>query len=100
VLPDGTFCHHSSVSGVISGTNEPLLDTVADIALEPTQTVTGTVYNLGGAEALPGSLVTVAVPCISSMSPTCAWRIACDMSFRRGSLAAAIALDAMAMAPS
>ncbi|MBV8856458.1 MAG: carboxypeptidase regulatory-like domain-containing protein, partial [Acidobacteria bacterium] len=50
-----------SVSGVISGTNEPLPDTIADIALEPTQTVTGTVYKLGGTEPLPGALVTIYV---------------------------------------
>ncbi|HVF42305.1 MAG TPA: LamG-like jellyroll fold domain-containing protein, partial [Pyrinomonadaceae bacterium] len=50
-----------TVSGTVSGTNEPLPDTVADIALEASQTVTGTVYKLGGTEPVPGALVTLDV---------------------------------------
>ncbi|HJQ33117.1 MAG TPA: LamG-like jellyroll fold domain-containing protein [Pyrinomonadaceae bacterium] len=48
-----------SATGVVSGTTEPLPDTVADIALEPSQTVTGTVYKLGGTEVVPGAQITI-----------------------------------------
>ena len=47
------------VSGVVSGNTEPLPDTVADIALAPTQTVTGTVYRPGGGEPVAGARVRV-----------------------------------------
>ncbi len=40
-----------SASGTISGTVEPLPDTIVDIALEPSQTVTGTVFQFGGTAA-------------------------------------------------
>ncbi len=48
-----------SATGTISGTVEPLPDTVANIALAPSQTVTGTVYRLGGTEPVPGAVVYV-----------------------------------------
>ena len=50
-----------SVTGTVNGTVEPLPDTIADIALEPSLTVTGTVRKLGGTEVVPGANVTVSV---------------------------------------
>ena len=47
----GTF------SGIIFGTNEPLPDTIADIALAATATVTGKVYKNGGLEPFIGATV-------------------------------------------
>jgi hypothetical protein len=45
--------------GFVVGTNEPLPDTVINVALTPTATVTGTVYKFGGAETYSGALVRV-----------------------------------------
>ena len=50
-----------SASGTISGTVEPLPDTIVDIALAPSQTVTGTVFLFGGTERVPGAQVTITV---------------------------------------
>jgi hypothetical protein len=50
-----------SASGTVAGTVEPLADTVADVTLEPSQTVTGTVFRRGGAAAVPGAQVMVYV---------------------------------------
>jgi hypothetical protein len=50
-----------SVAGSVTGTVEPLPDTIADIVLEPSATLTGTVYDLGGTTPLPGASVTVYV---------------------------------------
>jgi hypothetical protein len=50
-----------SASGTISGTVEPLPDTIVNIALEPSQTVRGTVYRNGGTEPVPGAQVTITV---------------------------------------
>jgi hypothetical protein len=50
-----------SVVGSVTGTVEPLPDTIADIVLEPSATLTGTVYDLGGTTPLPGASVTVYV---------------------------------------
>jgi hypothetical protein len=49
-----------SASGVISGSVEPLPDTVVDIALEPSAAITGTVARPGGAP-VPGARVTLTV---------------------------------------
>lgn len=49
-----------SASGFVSGTAEPLADAVADIALEPSMTATGTVRSLSGA-AVNGARVTILV---------------------------------------
>ncbi|MDT7780154.1 MAG: large repetitive protein [Acidobacteriota bacterium] len=48
-------------TGTVMGTVEPLADTIADVALEPSQTVTGTVYKAGGGVAVPGAQVSVTV---------------------------------------
>ncbi|MDX6694607.1 MAG: large repetitive protein [Blastocatellia bacterium] len=48
-----------SASGIVSGTVEPLPDTVVNIALEPSVTLTGTVYRLGGAERVNGARVSI-----------------------------------------
>jgi hypothetical protein len=50
-----------SASGTISGTVEPLPDTIVNIALEPSQTVNGTVYRYGGIQPVPGAQVTITV---------------------------------------
>ena len=50
-----------SASGTISGTVEPLPDTIVNIALEPSQTVRGTVYFNGGTLPVPGAQVTITV---------------------------------------
>ncbi|HEY0730158.1 MAG TPA: carboxypeptidase regulatory-like domain-containing protein, partial [Pyrinomonadaceae bacterium] len=50
-----------SASGTISGTVEPLPDTIVNIALEPSQTVRGTVYLNGGTQPVPGAQVTITV---------------------------------------
>ncbi|HEY0407421.1 MAG TPA: LamG-like jellyroll fold domain-containing protein, partial [Pyrinomonadaceae bacterium] len=48
-----------SASGIINGTVEPLPDTVVNITLEPSVTLTGTVYRLGGAERVNGGRVSI-----------------------------------------
>ncbi|HEY0173489.1 MAG TPA: carboxypeptidase regulatory-like domain-containing protein, partial [Pyrinomonadaceae bacterium] len=48
-----------AASGTVSGNTEPLPDTVVDITLEPSATVTGAVYRAGGTEPLPGARVTL-----------------------------------------
>jgi hypothetical protein len=48
-----------SASGTISGTVEPLPDTIVNIALEPSQSVNGTVFQRGGTERVPGAQVTI-----------------------------------------
>lgn len=45
--------------GTVSGTIEPLPDTVIDVVLTPTAAVVGTVYKLGGSEVYPGASVRV-----------------------------------------
>ncbi|HKU73806.1 MAG TPA: LamG-like jellyroll fold domain-containing protein [Pyrinomonadaceae bacterium] len=50
-----------SASGTIMGTVEPLPDTIVNIALEPSQTVRGTVYFNGGTLPVPGAKVTITV---------------------------------------
>ncbi|HBB87753.1 MAG TPA: hypothetical protein DC047_09075, partial [Blastocatellia bacterium] len=50
-----------SASGTVSGTVEPLPDTIVNISLEPSQTVTGTVFLFGGTERVPGAQVTITV---------------------------------------
>lgn len=50
-----------SASGTITGTVEPLPDTIVNIALEPSQTVRGTVYFNGGTLPVPGAKVTITV---------------------------------------
>ncbi len=50
-----------SASGTITGTVEPLPDTIVNIALEPSQTVRGTVYFNGGTLPVPGAQVTITV---------------------------------------
>ena len=50
-----------SVSGTVSGTVEPLPDTIADVALEPSQTVTGTVFQQGGTLPAVGAQITITV---------------------------------------
>lgn len=50
-----------SATGTISGTVEPLPDTIVNIALEASQTVRGTVYRNGGTEPVPGAQVTITV---------------------------------------
>lgn len=48
-----------SATGTVSGTFEPLPPAVVDIALEPSWTITGTVFKHGGTEPLPGARVQV-----------------------------------------
>jgi hypothetical protein len=51
-----------AASGTVAGNVEPLADTILDIALEPSQTVTGTVYQAGStSEVVPGARVTIMV---------------------------------------
>jgi hypothetical protein len=50
-----------SASGTISGTVEPLPDTICNIALEPSQTVNGTVFKHGGVDRVPGAEVTITI---------------------------------------
>ena len=45
--------------GTVSGTIEPLPDTVIDVALTPSATITGTIRKFGGSEIYPGVAVTV-----------------------------------------
>ena len=45
--------------GIVSGVNEPLPETVINVALTPTAAVTGTVYKLGGTETYAGALVKI-----------------------------------------
>jgi hypothetical protein len=49
------------VTGSVNGTVEPLPDTVLDITLEPSLTVIGNVYKLGGVEPAIGAKVTLMV---------------------------------------
>jgi protocatechuate 3,4-dioxygenase beta subunit len=58
-VSDGPGGQGGSATGAVMGTVEPLPDTVVDIALEPSQTVAGTVYRAGGTEPVPGAQVTV-----------------------------------------
>lgn len=46
-------------SGSVAGTVEPLEDAIVDIALEPSQTLTGTVYRAGGSQVVPGAQVSI-----------------------------------------
>jgi hypothetical protein len=48
-----------SATGIISGTVEPLPDTIVNITLEPSVTLTGTVYKLGGGERVNGAIVKI-----------------------------------------
>src|SRR5262249_15496206 len=48
-----------SVNGTITGTVEPLPDTVADIALTPSATIVGTVYQPGGSDTVAGARVSI-----------------------------------------
>jgi hypothetical protein len=50
-----------SASGTVSGTVEPLPDTICNIALEPSQTINGTVFQHGGTDRVPGAGVTITV---------------------------------------
>ncbi len=50
-----------TASGTISGTVEPLPDAIVNIALEPSQTVRGSVYLNGGTQTVAGAKVTITV---------------------------------------
>ena len=58
-VSEGPGGQGGSATGTVSGTVEPLPDTVIDVVLEPSQTVTGTVFNPGGTEPLPGAQVVI-----------------------------------------
>jgi hypothetical protein len=48
-----------SANGILSGTTEPLPDAVADITLEPSLTLVGTVFKHGGTEPVAGAPVSI-----------------------------------------
>ncbi len=50
-----------SASGTITGTNEPLPDQIVNIALEPSLTVTGTVFQQGSTTPVSGAQITITV---------------------------------------
>jgi protocatechuate 3,4-dioxygenase beta subunit len=58
-VSEGPGGQGGSATGSVTGTVEPLPDTVIDVTLEPSQTVTGTVFNAGGTEPLPGAQVVI-----------------------------------------
>lgn len=58
-VTDGPGGLSGQSQGMVSGTIEPLPDTVIDVALTPSATITGTIYKFGGAEVYPGVAVTV-----------------------------------------
>jgi protocatechuate 3,4-dioxygenase beta subunit len=58
-VSEGPGGQGGSATGNVTGTAEPLPDTVIDVTLEPSQTVTGTVFNAGGTEPLPGAQVVI-----------------------------------------
>jgi hypothetical protein len=58
-VSDGPGGQGGSATGTVTGTFEPLPDTVIDVTLAPSQTVTGTVFNFSGTEPLPGAQVVI-----------------------------------------
>lgn len=50
-----------STTGQVPGGAEPLPETVADIILTPSASLTGTVYRMGGMERVPGAEITITV---------------------------------------
>lgn len=59
-----------NAQGIVAGTNEPLPETVINVALTPTASVTGTVYKAGGTERYFGALVRVTSGSFSSNTTT------------------------------
>ena len=66
-IPAGSFTVNArgpgglsgTTSGSLTGTTEPLADTIADITLTSSVTVTGTVFKAGGAGTLAGARITL-----------------------------------------